>query len=49
MAVEYPPRPSGTAEQQILQLWEYLYRLAERQNAETKSPADGAAERRTSR
>ena len=31
---EYPPRPEGTVQEQLRQLWEYLFRLAERQNAE---------------
>ena len=37
MTVEYPPRPSGTALEQIEQLWDYLYRLAERENAEKQT------------
>ena len=37
MAVEYPPRPTGTALEQIEQLWEYLFRLAERENAEKQT------------
>ena len=36
--VEYPPRLSGTAEEQIRQLWEYLYRQAERRNVEHQKP-----------
>ncbi len=34
MFIEYPPRPEGTSSEQITQLWEYLFRLAERLNAE---------------
>ena len=32
--LEYPPRLHGTAEEQLRQLWEYLYRQAERRQAE---------------
>ena len=31
---EYPPRPEGTTEQQITQLWESLFRLVEHLNAD---------------
>lgn len=31
---ELPARPEGTTQEQITQLWEYLFRLAERLNAE---------------
>ncbi len=31
---EYPPRLQGSLEEQIRQLWDYLYRLAERRRAE---------------
>ena len=34
MYIEYPGRPEGTVQEQILQLWEYLFQLAERLNAE---------------
>ena len=33
---ELPPRPEGTTEQQLTQLWEALFRLVERLNAEKK-------------
>ena len=39
---ELPARPEGSAEQQITQLWEALFRLVERLNA-----ARNAADRRT--
>ena len=29
MAYEYPPMLSGTQQEQLAQLWDYLYRLAE--------------------
>ena len=29
MAIQTPDRPQGNAYQQIAQLWEYLYKLAE--------------------
>ena len=32
--LEYPPRPEGSVPEQIAQLWSWLYRLAERLNAE---------------
>ena len=31
---DYPPRPEGSPEQRINQLWEALFRLVERLNAE---------------
>ena len=31
---DYPPRPEGSTEQQITQLWEALFRLVERLNME---------------
>jgi len=31
---ELPPRPEGTTTEQISQLWEALFRLVERLNAE---------------
>ena len=31
---DYPPRPEGTTEQRISLLWEALFRLVERLNAE---------------
>ena len=34
--LEYPPRPEGTAEEQIRQLWEWLFELTERLNAGTE-------------
>ena len=34
--LEYPPRPEGGAQEQIWQLWEYLFRLIERLNAEAE-------------
>ena len=37
--LEYPPRPEGTAEEQVRQLWEWLFRVIERLNAE--NGADG--------
>ena len=30
---ELPARPEGTTQEQITQLWEYLFRLAERLNS----------------
>ena len=39
--LEYPPRPEGTAEEQLRQLWEYLFRLIERLNAETGQGGPG--------
>ena len=38
--MEYPPRPEGTLQEQILRLWEYLFRMAERQNAEQDRQTD---------
>ncbi|MBR7010819.1 MAG: hypothetical protein IKI02_07930 [Oscillospiraceae bacterium] len=32
--LEYPPRPEGELQEQITQLWEALFRLTERLNAE---------------
>ncbi len=40
MKTEYPPRPEGSLQAQILQLWEYLFRLAEQTNAETEEGKD---------
>ena len=34
MNVDYPQRPQGSTEEQLRQLWEYLYRLAEQWNRE---------------
>ena len=34
MHIEYPAKPEGSVPEQIVQLWEYLFRLAERLNAE---------------
>ena len=34
MFIDYPPRPEGSAREQLEQLWAWLYRLAERLNAE---------------
>ena len=31
---DLPARPEGTAQQQILQLWDYLFQLVPRINAE---------------
>ncbi len=33
---DLPARPEGTTEQQLTQLWEALFRLIERLNAEKK-------------
>lgn len=30
--IDYPQIPQGTPEEQIAQLWEYLYKLAEQLN-----------------
>lgn len=35
MQFPFPPVLTGTAEEQLLQLWDYLYQLVERINAET--------------
>lgn len=34
MLLPYPPVLTGTAEEQLRQLWDYLYQLIERLNAE---------------
>ena len=34
MYIEFPSKPEGTEQEQIVQLWEYLFRLAERLNLE---------------
>lgn len=34
MFIEYPQKPEGTPQEQISQLWEYLFKLAERLNLE---------------
>ena len=34
--MEYPPRPEGSPQEQLRQLWEYLFRLVERLNAEAE-------------
>ncbi len=34
MNIEYPPKPEGTAEEQLYRLWAWLYRQVERLNAE---------------
>ena len=42
--LEYPPRPEGSAEEQLRQLWEWLFRLIEELNAESGSegpPSNG--------
>ena len=31
---DYPPRPEGSTQEQIQQLWEYLFRLAEKLNTQ---------------
>ena len=33
---DFPPRLEGTAEEQLQQLWGYLFRLVERMNLETQ-------------
>ena len=38
---ELPARPEGTAQEQITQLWEALFRLVERLNAQTEETATG--------
>ena len=38
---EYPPRPEGELPEQITQLWEALFRLVERMNAERESRGGG--------
>lgn len=38
MNLEYPPRPEGTAEEQLQRLWIWLYRQIERLNAERQNP-----------
>lgn len=35
--LEYPPRPEGAPEEQIARLWEALFRLVERLNAEREN------------
>ena len=35
--LELPARPEGTAQEQITQLWEALFRLVERLNAEAQA------------
>ena len=39
MAVNYPEIPAGTTQQQIGQLWEYLYKLAEYINVKEQEEA----------
>ena len=34
MYIEYPQKPEGSAQEQINQLWEYLFKLVERLNVE---------------
>ena len=38
MKLEYPPRPEGTAEEQLRRLWIWLYRQVEQLNAEHPAP-----------
>lgn len=40
---DYPPRPEGSTEQRIEQLWEALFRLVERLNAERTQAREAAA------
>ena len=35
--LELPARPEGTAQEQITQLWEALFRLVERLNAQAET------------
>ena len=35
---ELPPRPEGELSEQITQIWEALFRLVERLNAEAEHP-----------
>lgn len=37
MIIEYPNKPTGTTQEQIDQLWEYLWKLAERLNLEERT------------
>lgn len=41
MEAEYPPRLRGSVQEQLDQLWDYLYRLAERQDAARESGKPG--------
>ncbi len=38
MQYELPPRPEGELPEQITQIWEALFRLVERLNAENERP-----------
>ena len=38
MQYELPPRPEGELPEQITQLWDALFRLVERLNAEAEHP-----------
>ena len=41
MKYELPPRPEGALPQQISQLWEALFRLIEKLNAESSASGEG--------
>ena len=34
MKLDYPPRPEGNLQAQLLQLWDWLFRTVEKINAE---------------